>query len=155
MVRGLDYYTRTAFEIIHDELGKSKAVGGGGRYDNLLKELGGPDASGIGFAIGIERLSMSMSDDDPRFARTIDCYVAILGEQARAEGLRIVDKLRRAGYAAETRYMHMSLKAQMKLADKLGARKVVMLGDDELIRREATVRDMRTKTRSACLWTRL
>jgi histidyl-tRNA synthetase len=145
MVRGLDYYTRTAFEIIHDELGKSKAVGGGGRYDNLLKELGGPDASGIGFAIGIERLSMSMSDDDPRFARTIDCYVAILGEQARAEGLRIVDKLRRAGYAAETRYMHMSLKAQMKLADKLGARKVVMLGDDELIRREATVRDMRTK----------
>jgi histidyl-tRNA synthetase len=145
MVRGLDYYTRTAFEIIQDELGKSKAVGGGGRYDNLLKELGGPDASGIGFAIGIERLSMSMSDDDPRFARAIDCYVAILGEQARAEGLRIVDTLRRAGLSAETRYMPMSLKAQMKLADKLGARKVVMLGDDELKRREATVRDMRTK----------
>jgi histidyl-tRNA synthetase len=145
MVRGLDYYTRTAFEIIHDELGKSKAVGGGGRYDNLLKELGGPDASGIGFAIGIERLSMSMPDDDPRFARTIDCYVAILGEEARAEGLKIVDRLRWAGYSAEARYTSMSLKAQMKLADKLGARKVIMLGEDELKQREATVRNMRTK----------
>lgn len=145
MVRGLDYYTRTAFEIIHDELGKSKAVGGGGRYDNLLKELGGPEAPGIGFAIGIERLSMSMSDNDPRFARTIDCYVAILGENARAEGLRVVDRLRWAGFSAEVRYTPMSLKAQMKLADKLGARKVIMLGEDELNRREATVRDMRTK----------
>jgi len=145
MVRGLDYYTRTAFEIIHEELGKSKAVGGGGRYDNLLKELGGPDVSGIGFAIGVERLSMSLTDNDPRFARAMDCYVAILGDRARAEGLRTVDRLRRAGFSAEARYVPMSLKAQMKLADKLGARKVIMLGEDELNRGEATVRDMRTK----------
>ena len=95
MVRGLDYYTRTAFEIVHQELGRSKAVGGGGRYDNLLKELGGPDASGIGFAIGLERLSLGIADDDPRFQRQIDVYVAILGDDARDSGLTVVNRLRK------------------------------------------------------------
>jgi histidyl-tRNA synthetase len=145
MVRGLDYYTRTAFEIVHQELGRSKAVGGGGRYDNLLKELGGPDASGIGFAIGLERLSLGIADDDPRFQRQIDVYVAILGDDARDSGLTVVNRLRKNGISAETRYSSKSLKAQMKLADKLGARKVVMLGEDELKRQELTVRDMLTK----------
>jgi histidyl-tRNA synthetase len=145
MVRGLDYYTRTAFEIVHQELGRSKAVGGGGRYDNLLKELGGPDASGIGFAIGLERLSLGIADDDPRFQRQIDVYVAILGDDARDSGLTVVNRLRKNGISAETRYNSKSLKAQMKLADKLGARKVVMLGEDELKRQELTVRDMLTK----------
>lgn len=145
MVRGLDYYTRTAFEIVHEELGRSKAVGGGGRYDHLLRELGGPDASGIGFAIGLERLSMGIADDDVRFERRIDAYVAILGEQARPTGLSVVNMLRRSGISTESRYAPMSLKAQMKLANKLGARKVVMIGDDELNRKELTVRDMNTK----------
>lgn len=145
MVRGLDYYTRTAFEIVHEELGSSKAVGGGGRYDNLLRELGGPDASGIGFAIGLERLSMGIADDDPRFERRIDVYVALLGENARATGLSVVNMLRRNGISVETRYSPMSLKSQMKLADKTGARKVIMIGDDELSRQEVTLRDMRTK----------
>jgi len=145
MVRGLDYYTRTAFEIVHEELGSSKAVGGGGRYDNLLRELGGPDASGIGFAIGLERLSMGIADDDPRFERRIDVYVASLGENARATGLTVVNMLRRNGISVETRYSPMSLKSQMKLADKIGARKVIMIGEDELARQEVTLRDMRTK----------
>lgn len=145
MVRGLDYYTRTAFEVIHEELGRSKAVGGGGRYDNLLAELGGPDASGIGFAIGLERLAMGLPDDDPRFNRSIDAFVAILGEAALSVGLKVVHQLRAHGIAAEARYSGTSLKAQMKLADKLGAAKVVMIGEDELKRGEATVRDMRTK----------
>lgn len=145
MVRGLDYYTRTAFEVIHEELGRSKAVGGGGRYDNLLKELGGPDASGIGFAIGLERLSMGLQDDDSRFARSLDFYVASLGDEARKTGLNIVHQLRQAGFSAETRYSNMSLKAQMKLADKLAAKKVIMVGEDELKRRQVTVRDMATK----------
>lgn len=144
MVRGLDYYTRTAFEIIHDELGKSKAVGGGGRYDNLLKELGGPDASGIGFAIGVERLAMGLTDQD-RFSPSVDAYVAILGETALNPGFQLVNRLRLAGIAAESRFATMSLKSQMKLADKLGARKVLMLGEDELARCEVTVRDMKTK----------
>ncbi len=101
MVRGLDYYTRTAFEIIHSELGRSKAVGGGGRYDSLLKELGGPDASGIGFAIGLERLSMGIPDDNGRFARSIDAYVAPVGESARQTAFSLVNLLRTSGISAE------------------------------------------------------
>jgi histidyl-tRNA synthetase len=144
MVRGLDYYTRTAFEIVHGELGRSKAVGGGGRYDSLLKELGGPDASGIGFAIGLERLSMGIPDDG-RFARSMDIFVAILGDRARNVGMRLVHDLRSAGFSVETRYSVTSLKAQMKAADKVGAARVIMIGDDELDRQEVTVRDMITK----------
>jgi histidyl-tRNA synthetase len=144
MVRGLDYYTRTAFEIVHGELGRSKAVGGGGRYDSLLTDLGGPDASGIGFAIGLERLSMGIPDDG-RFARSMDIFVAILGERARNVGMRLVHDLRSAGFSVETRYSVMSLKAQMKAADRVGAARVIMIGDDELDRKEVTVRDMITK----------
>jgi histidyl-tRNA synthetase len=145
MVRGLDYYTRTAFEIVHTELGRSKAVGGGGRYDSLLKELGGPDVSGIGFAIGLERLSMGISDDDERFARSIDVYVAIVGETARDTAFGLINSLRTAGIAVEARYSSTSLRGQMKVADRVGARKVIMIGDDELSRQEVTVRDMKTK----------
>jgi histidyl-tRNA synthetase len=144
MVRGLDYYTRTAFEIVHQELGRSKAVGGGGRYDTLIKELGGPDASGIGFAIGLERLAMGIPEEDPRYSRQMDVYVAVLGEKAREAGIRIVDSLRRQGISAETRYSGTSLKSQMKVADKVHAKKVIMIGDDELSRQEVTVRDMLT-----------
>ncbi len=103
MVRGLDYYTRTAFEIVHSELGRSKAVGGGGRYDSLLKELGGPDVSGIGFAIGLERLSMGIKDDDERFARSIDIYVATVGESARETSFSLANSLRAAGISVEVR----------------------------------------------------
>jgi histidyl-tRNA synthetase len=145
MVRGLDYYTRTAFEIVHGELGRTKAVGGGGRYDNLLAELGGPDVSGIGFAIGLERLAMGLPDDDPRFARSVDVYVAILGEAAKTEGFRLVNTLRRAGISVESRYSGTSLKSQMKVADKVSASRVIMIGEDELAKKELTVRDMNTK----------
>ena len=96
MVRGLDYYTRTAFEVVHEELGRSKAVGGGGRYDSLLRELGGPDVSGIGFAIGLERLSMGLPDNDARFARAIDTYVAFVGDNARETAFRLANTLRRS-----------------------------------------------------------
>lgn len=145
MVRGLDYYTRTAFEIIHEELGRSKAVGGGGRYDQLLGELGGPDVGGIGFAIGMERLAMGMDDNDERFGRSIDAYVAALGEKALKVAFQLVHRLRQAGIEVESRFAPKSLKAQMKIADRIGARKVIMIGDDELTRDEATVRDMRTR----------
>ncbi len=148
MVRGLDYYTRTAFEIIHEDLGRSKAVGGGGRYDRLLLELGGPDESGIGFAVGLERLAMGLSDDEG-YSRATDAYVAILGEECRGAGFRIVDSLRKAGLSADARYSKKSLKAQMKIADKIGAKKVLMIGEDELAREEVTVRDMRSKEQTA------
>ena len=142
MVRGLDYYTRTAFEIVHEELGRSKAVGGGGRYDTLLKELGGPDVGGMGFAIGLERLSMGISNDDPRFAQSVDAYVAPLGDDAEKKAFTIVNRLREAGLIAEIRFGSKSLKSHMKQADRLGARTVLMLGEDELQRNEITVRDM-------------
>ncbi|MCA1959447.1 MAG: histidine--tRNA ligase [Desulfomonile sp.] len=145
MVRGLDYYTRTAFEIVHEELGRSKAVGGGGRYDNLIKELGGPEVSGIGFAIGLERLSMGIPDDDPRFARSIDVYVAPVGDNALNACFTVVNALRRAGLSCEARYTAKSLKSHMRAADRCGAQRVIMIGEDELARNEATVRDMTTK----------
>jgi histidyl-tRNA synthetase len=149
MVRGLDYYTRTAFEIVHGELGRTKAVGGGGRYDSLVKELGGPDESGIGFAIGLERLSLGIPDDDERFARSIDVYVAIVGDSARETAFRLVNKIRAAGIAAEARYSSTSLKGQMKVADRVGARRVIMIGDEELNRQEVTVRDMQSKEQAS------
>ena len=144
LVRGLDYYTRTAFEIIHDELGRSKAVGGGGRYDSLLRELGGDDVSGIGFAIGIDRIAMGI-DGGGSYEPHVDVYVAMLGDNAREQGIKLVHSIRRSGLSVETRYSPMSLKSQMKLADKLGCKKVVMLGEDELAKGEATVRNMETK----------
>jgi histidyl-tRNA synthetase len=144
MVRGLDYYTRTAFEVIHEELGKSKAVGGGGRYDSLLKDLGGPDVSGIGFAIGLERLSMNLSDNDERFERSIDAYVAVVGDNPIPTAFRLVNSLRLAGISADARLSAKTLKAQMKNADRLGAKEVIIIGDDELSRQEVTVRNMKT-----------
>ncbi len=149
MVRGLDYYSRTAFEIIHTELGKTKAVGGGGRYDSLVKELGGPDVSGIGFAIGLERLSMGLADDDPRFAVSIDVYIAAIGEKVRETAFRLANTLRQAGISTDIRNFEMSLKAQMKLADRIGARKVILLGEDEMSRNEVVVRKMSTGEQTA------
>ncbi|MFH0823898.1 MAG: histidine--tRNA ligase [Pseudomonadota bacterium] len=149
MVRGLDYYTRTAFEIVHDELGRTKAVGGGGRYDNLLKDLGGPEAGGIGFAMGVERLAMGLSDDDPRFRGTLDAYVAAVGDDALGPAFKLTASLRREGYSVEARYNTRSLKSHMKTADKLGARRVIMIGNEELARGEVTIRDMRTKDQKA------
>jgi len=148
LVRGLDYYTRTAFEIIHDELGRSKAVGGGGRYDSLLRELGGDDVSGIGFAIGIDRIALGI-DDSLSFEPDVDVYFAILGAKARKKGISLVHAMRKSGLSVETRYSPMSLKAQMKLADKLRCKTVVMLGEDELVKSEATVRNMETKEQAS------
>lgn len=148
LVRGLDYYTRTAFEIIHDQLGRSKAVGGGGRYDSLLQELGGDEVSGIGFAVGIERIALGM--DDSHFLEPgADVYLAMLGNKVQKTAITLVLALRKSGLTVETRYSPMSLKAQMKLADKLRCKTVVMLGEDELLKGEATVRDMKTKQQTS------
>ena len=105
--------------------------------------------SGIGFAIGLERLSMGIEDDDERFARSIDIYVATVGESARETAFILVNSLRAAGIAVEARYSSTSLKGQMKVADRVGARKVIMIGDDELSRQEVTVRDMQTREQTS------
>ncbi|MDD3472830.1 MAG: histidine--tRNA ligase [Syntrophaceae bacterium] len=148
MVRGLDYYTRTAFEIIDLELGHSKAVGGGGRYDSLISELGGPDISGIGFAIGLERLIMSLRDSDEKFSRSIDLYVAPLGDETRQTCHKLVKQLRDAGFSVETKNTLSSLKSHMKQADRAGAQKTIMMGSEELARGAVTIRDMVTKDQS-------
>ena len=145
LVRGLDYYTRTAFEFVHSKLGRTKAIGGGGRYDSLISELGGPDVSGIGFGIGIERLSMNLPDEGPLYQRKIDIFVAIIGSDARNRCFGIVNQLRKGGLSVEARYSDMSLKTQMKLADRLGAQWVIMVGENELTQGQVTIRNMKTK----------
>jgi histidyl-tRNA synthetase len=145
MVRGLDYYTRTTFEIITDQLGAQNAVGGGGRYDGLMRDLGGPDLPGIGFAIGMERLILLVQQQKQGLARRLTLFVATLGAAARARGFALVQELRRLGVETEMDYGESSLKSQMRRADRLGARHVLILGTDELASGTAQLRDMADK----------
>lgn len=144
IVRGLDYYTKTVFEIISTDIGAQGTVCGGGRYDGLVEELGGPSMPGIGFGLGIERLllvleSLGIALPEPRLC---DAYVCTLGETAAVEGFCITKRLRDAGIKAECDHMGRSLKAQLKYAAKLDARFTVIIGDDELSKGVAVVRDM-------------
>lgn len=145
IVRGLDYYTKTVFEIISTDIGAQGTVCGGGRYDGLVEELGGPSMPGIGFGLGIERLllvleSLGIGLPEPRLC---DAYVCTLGDAAAVEGFCVTKRLREAGIKAECDHMGRSLKAQLKYAGKLGARFTVIIGDDELSKRVAVVRDMK------------
>ncbi|GAB4339311.1 MAG: histidine--tRNA ligase [Desulfobulbaceae bacterium] len=152
MVRGLDYYTRTTFEFITRNLGAQAAVGAGGRYDGLIRELGGPDLSGIGFAMGIERLVLLLQqqqEDTGREMEKIDLFVAALGDRAISHGFSLVHRLRKAGIAAAMDYSRRSLKAQMKQAGRLGARYTLIVGDQELDNREAILRDMTTQDQTS------
>jgi len=141
LVRGLDYYTRTTFEILAGNIGAQNAILGGGRYDGLVKHLGGPDRVGIGFAAGIERLVLAMPDDGRDHGRR-PLFVAAMGEAARESALALLRDLRRAGLEAHMEYEGRSLKSQMKRADRLKAPLVFILGEDELARGEVTVRRM-------------
>ena len=140
LVRGLDYYTRTTFEILGGRLGAQNALLGGGRYDGLVRQLGGPDRAGIGFAAGMERLVLAMPDGPAPCAP--DAFVVALGDAARQPAHLLARDLRRAGVTALIDYGGRSLRAQMKRADRTGARHVLILGDDEIARGEVAVRDM-------------
>jgi histidyl-tRNA synthetase len=142
LVRGLDYYTRTTFEVLAGQIGAQNAVLGGGRYDGLVKHLGGPDRVGIGFAAGIERLVLALPDTLVLPERRPEVFIAALGEAARESSLGLLRDLRRAGINAQVEYEGRSLKSQMKRADRLKAPLVFILGDDELARDEVTVRRM-------------
>ena len=144
LVRGLDYYTRTTFEIQTDRLGAQNAVAGGGRYDGLVKQLGGPDHPGMGFAIGVERL-VTLLEDAKWGEPTPDLFVAALGPNAEKEVFNWIHALRKSGLWVETAYGSKGLKAQMKRADRLGAKKVFIVGDDELAAGKGLLRDMKTK----------
>ena len=146
IVRGLDYYMRTTFEVITDRLGSQNAIGGGGRYNGLVRDLGGPDVPAIGFAIGMERLILLLQQECREEARMPLVFIAAMGELAREHAFVIAQQLREGGLEAEMDYEGRSLKAQMRRADKSGASHVLILGEDELMRREIQLRDMRTKT---------
>ncbi|MBU4449430.1 MAG: histidine--tRNA ligase, partial [Proteobacteria bacterium] len=142
LVRGLDYYTRTAFEVAAVGLGAQDAVAGGGRYNGLAKELGGPDLPAIGFAIGEDRILEVLPQDFGQDLRP-RVFVAALGEPARERAFTVIQELRRKNLAAEMDFEGRSLKAQMSLADRLNAAYVVIVGDKELAAGVAQVRPMR------------
>ena len=147
LVRGLDYYTRTTFEVVSGALGSQNSVLGGGRYDGLVKDLDGPDLTGIGFALGMERLVMLL--EGGRAAPRCDAYLAVLASAGRDKALLLQRELRRSGFATLMDYAGHGLKSQMKRADKLGARLVLLLGDDELSKGVWTVRDMASSNQQA------
>jgi histidyl-tRNA synthetase len=140
MVRGLDYYCRTAFEVTAAGLGAQNALGGGGRYDGLVKDLGGPDIAGVGFALGVERLAIVLGGEAA--TAVPEFVIAPLGAGAEIAAARLAHRLRRAGVRVEVEPGERSLKSQMRHAGKLGARYVVLLGEDELASGRVTVRDM-------------
>ena len=147
LVRGLDYYVRTTFEVVSQDLGSQNSVLGGGRYDGLVSELGGPDISGIGFALGMERLVMTIPPvaEEPRCA----VFVASLAAGALDHALRLQKDLRAAGVSILMDHEGRGLKSQMKRADKLGARYVAIMGEDELALKQWTVRDMKASTQES------
>ena len=144
IVRGLDYYTRTVFEFISGDIGSQSAVCAGGRYDNLLKELGGADLPAIGFAAGIERLLLLMENTSAKMPdeHTPVIYLAGMDARSRAECFKIATYLRGKGLCAEIDHMSRSVKAQMKYADKIGARNVAVIGETELELGEVNVKRM-------------
>ena len=146
IVRGLDYYTKTVFEFVSGEIGAQGTICGGGRYDGLVEQLGGPKMPALGCAMGIERLIMVMKSQQAAFepAKRCDMYVASMGEAAARKAGELCAMLREEGFYAECDLMGRSLKAQMKYADKLGARFSVVLGDNELETGIARLKNMET-----------
>ena len=140
MVRGLDYYTRTTFEVIAEGLGAQNAVAAGGRYDHLIEELGGPGVPGIGFAIGMERLILLLPDQAHFYGPSL--FIAALGEEAQREAFALSYRFNLAGVRSMIDYEGRSLKAQMRRANKFRARYVLIIGEDELRTGKAILRDM-------------
>lgn len=145
MVRGLDYYCRTTFEWTSDQLGAQNTVAAGGRYDGLVQELGGPAIPGVGFAIGVERLTLLLRGTEATGTAAPAVYVVWVGAQARDWAFPVVDRLRRKGVVVEMEGEQRSLKSQMRRADKLKAESVLIVGDDELQKGSAVLRDMASK----------
>jgi histidyl-tRNA synthetase len=140
LVRGLDYYMRTTFEITAQGLGSQNAVCGGGRYDGLVELLGGPPTKGIGFAIGEDRLILSLQEAGGGTATGRDVYIAWMGEKAQATGIAAARKLREAGLRVELPPVEQKFGKALGQADKLGAKFALILGEDEVASREWTVK---------------
>jgi histidyl-tRNA synthetase len=144
LVRGLDYYTRTTFELVMGHMGAQNTVAAGGRYDGLVKEIGGPATPGIGFALGVERAISLMDTGNVVFPRPA-LFIAALGPDAVALALPLVHHLKSSGIPVETDYTGASLKSQMKKADKSGAGHTLIIGEQEMKSGTAVLRNMQTK----------
>ena len=147
MVRGLDYYVRTTFEMVTDQLGSQNAVAAGGRYDGLVESLGGPALPGIGFAIGVERLVL-MKGEQKIAAEVPQLFIAALGDAAADQAFVLMSRLQRAGIRAEMEYQGKSLKAQMRRANKLNAAFTLILGEEELSSGQAQLKNMADSSQS-------
>jgi histidyl-tRNA synthetase len=143
LVRGLDYYTRTTFEILGQTLGAQNALLGGGRYDGLVKQLGGADRTGIGFAAGLERLVLALPDS-AKVTTVSRAFVVAIGDEGRDAAWVLLRELRQAGLPAQMELEARGVRAQMKRADRLAARAPLIVGGEELARGEVTLRDMAT-----------
>jgi histidyl-tRNA synthetase len=147
LVRGFDYYTRTAFEIQCKVLG-DKALGGGGRYNQLVEQLGGPATAGIGFGLGIERVLITMEELGlPRpGGNQLDAFLCPMGDAARDTSVTIASQLRQAGFSIDVDYLGRRLKAMLEMADAGGAKYAIVIGDDEIASQTASVRELATQT---------
>ena len=147
LVRGLDYYTKTAFEIMYAPLGAQSTVCGGGRYDGLIEEIGGPSVPGIGFAVGMERLLLTLKEQGllPPVEEIRPAYIVALGDEARKEAFILQQALRAKSLYAEIDTNGRSMKGQMKAANKINADFTVIIGEDELAQGQAQIRNMETK----------
>ncbi|MBR2087984.1 MAG: histidine--tRNA ligase, partial [Oscillospiraceae bacterium] len=147
IVRGLDYYTKTVFEFVTTSIGAQGTICGGGRYDGLIEQLGGPATPALGFGMGLERLLLTLHNQEAEpLAKPDPCYLYIvpMGEKAADKALRLTAELKREGISAQTDVMGRSLRAQMKFADKIGARFTMVIGDNELENGEAVLKNMKT-----------
>lgn len=144
IVRGLDYYTKTAFEFVTTKIGAQGTVCGGGRYDHLVEELGGPPIPGVGFGLGIERLLLLMEANQIEIPEENkpEVFVAVVGEAAKAFGLKLCRQLRQKGVIAEMDTLARNIKGQFKYADRLGARYTLVIGEDELAKGVVSLKDM-------------
>lgn len=151
MVRGLDYYTKTCFEFVHDGLGAQSGIGGGGRYDGLMAQLGGQELSGIGFGLGVDRALLALEAEGKQASdgRRVDVYGVALGEEAAREMAVQINKLRRAGIRTDMSYGGRGLKGAMKGADRAGARFALVLGESELAAGEVQVKNLESHEQHA------
>ncbi|HEX3779301.1 MAG TPA: histidine--tRNA ligase [Pseudonocardiaceae bacterium] len=157
MVRGLDYYTRTTFEFVHDGLGSQSGIGGGGRYDGLMAELGGQPLSGIGFGLGVDRIVLACQAEGVQIgdAARCDVFCVPLGETAKTTLVALAGTLRAAGVRVDLAYGGKGLKGAMKAADRSGARLAIVLGDRDLAEGNAALKDLRSGEQQAVALTDL
>ncbi|MBS4539695.1 histidine--tRNA ligase [Clostridium sp. D2Q-11] len=146
IVRGLDYYSKTAFEFISSEIGAKSTVCGGGRYDGLVKEIGGPETAAIGFGMGMERLLLTLENNNIEIPKPegLDIFIVTMGEKARELSMKLVNQLRRIGISSDMDHLDRSVKAQFKYSNKIDATYTIVIGEDEIDKDVLSIKNMKT-----------